>query len=130
MCLEAVLTEKLILVVKYQLRLSKTMEITPAFLWSTIVLTSSAISKTCVFVDGTSMQARANCLFCEQTDSFKSLVKRSWNFCVISYVTKSFFDNFRRFIVNFSCLNFVCCCNIFQVSPANFVDGIQNLAEN
>ena len=34
----------------------------------------------------------------------------------VLYVAKHFLNDFRWFKLNFPCLNFVCCCEIFQVS--------------
>ena len=51
----------------------------------------------------------------------KFLVERARKFCEILYVTNHCLNYFRWFILNFSCLNFVCCCDIFQVASKNFI---------
>ena len=44
----------------------------------------------------------------------------SLEFCKILYVTKHFLNDFRWFMLTFPCINFVRCCDIFQVSLKNF----------
>ena len=48
----------------------------------------------------------------------------SWKtgkFCKILYVIKHFLNDFGWLILNFTCLNFVCCCEVFQVSSKHFI---------
>ena len=40
---------------------------------------------------------------------------------MILYVTKHFLNEFGRFIINFPCLNFVYCCDVFQISSKNLI---------
>ena len=63
----------------------------------------------------------------------------SWEtgkFCKILYATKHFLNDFGWIILNFACLNFVCCCDVFQVffkefhkNRRGFVVCFQNLAD-
>ena len=39
----------------------------------------------------------------------------------ILYLTKHFLTDIGRFIINFPCLSFVCCCDVFQVSSKSFI---------
>ena len=48
-----------------------------------------------------------------------TLAERGWKFCEILYVNKHFLNDFRWFVLNIPCRNFVCCCDIFQVSSKN-----------
>ena len=67
----------------------------------------------------TKCSGRGNCKSIRRFDH--SPVERAWKFYKTLYVTKHFWNDFRLLILNFPCLNFVCCCAVFQVSSKNFI---------
>ena len=62
----------------------------------------------------------------DQMDDMVSIINsdpgwKTAKFYKILYVTEHFLKDFGWYIQNFPCLNFVCCCDVFQVSSKNFV---------
>ena len=48
--------------------------------------------------------------------------RKTGKFCKILFVTENFLNELGWFIQKFPCLNFVCCCDVFQVSSKNFIN--------